>query len=98
VRDAVQEVMAAHVRRAIDEATTPAAVADLVVRAVERNAVLGVPARRLPRARDTRWERIAEKLDPEPPENMPGLPPRSQIMAEVMAAMEAMAAGGNAPA
>jgi hypothetical protein len=44
-----------------------------------------------------RWERIAEKLDPQPEENTPGMPPREQLMAETMAALEAMAAGGNAP-
>ena len=34
-----------------------------------------------------RFHRIGEGLDPEPPEYMPGMPPRSQIVAEVMEAL-----------
>jgi len=96
--DAVQEVTRGHVRRALDEGTTPAAVADFVLQTVERNGFWVFPHDDFLEMVVHRWERIAEKLDPQPPEQTPGMPPRSQIMAEVMAAMEAMAAGGNAPA
>ena len=34
-----------------------------------------------------RWDTIAERLDPEPPENLPGLPPRTQIVEEVLRAL-----------
>ncbi len=34
-----------------------------------------------------RWATIAERDDPLPPEDMPGMPPRSQILAEVAAAL-----------
>ena len=34
-----------------------------------------------------RWETILERADPEPPEHIPGMPPRSQIIAEVVAAL-----------
>ena len=34
-----------------------------------------------------RWDTIAERANPEPIEHMPGMPPRSQIVAEVMAAL-----------
>ena len=34
-----------------------------------------------------RFLRIGDGLNPEPPEETPGLPPRSQIMAETMEAM-----------
>ncbi len=34
-----------------------------------------------------RFHRIGEGLNPEPPERFPGLPPRSEMMAEVMEAM-----------
>ena len=40
-----------------------------------------------------RWATIAERADPQPPEDMPGMPPRSQILAEVAAAL-----GLDAPA
>ena len=40
-----------------------------------------------------RWRDIEENLDPTLPEQVPGLPPRSQLMAEVMAAMLAEQAG-----
>ncbi|MEX2267061.1 MAG: hypothetical protein WEA75_00095 [Acidimicrobiia bacterium] len=36
-----------------------------------------------------RWESIAEGVNPSPPEQIPGMPPRSQLVAEVLAAMEA---------
>jgi hypothetical protein len=34
-----------------------------------------------------RFHTIGEQLDPSQPEEFPGMPPRSQMMAEVMAAM-----------
>ena len=34
-----------------------------------------------------RWATIAERADPQPPEEVPGMPPRSQILAEVAAAL-----------
>ena len=34
-----------------------------------------------------RWETIGEQVDPEPAEHVPGMPPRSQMIAEVMAAL-----------
>ena len=34
-----------------------------------------------------RWHRIADQLDPEPPEQLPGMPPLSQLIDEVTAAM-----------
>jgi hypothetical protein len=34
-----------------------------------------------------RFHTVGEGLNPEPPEEFPGMPPRSQMMAEIMAAM-----------
>ena len=34
-----------------------------------------------------RWASIAERADPVPPEDVPGMPPRSQLLAEVAAAL-----------
>ena len=43
-----------------------------------------------------RFHRIGEGLNPEPPEDFPGLPPRSEMVAQVMEAMAAqMAADGG---
>jgi NAD(P)-dependent dehydrogenase (short-subunit alcohol dehydrogenase family) len=92
--DPVQEVSRTHVRRAIDEGTTPAAVADLVLSSVEANRFWVFPHDDFLELCVRRWERIAEKLDPDPPEHTPGMPPRSQIVAETMAAMERMMAAG----
>jgi NAD(P)-dependent dehydrogenase (short-subunit alcohol dehydrogenase family) len=84
------EIAMGHVRRAIDEATTPAAIADQVVHAVESGRFWVIPHDDFLDMAIRRWERISERLDPEPPEHTPGMPPRSQIQAEVLAAMEAM--------
>jgi hypothetical protein len=84
--------MFAHVRRAIDEGMTPAAVADLVLQRVEANKFWIFPHDDFLDLCIRRWERIGEKLDPEPSEQTPGMPPREQVMAEVAAAMAALAA------
>jgi hypothetical protein len=34
-----------------------------------------------------RFHTVGEGLNPEPPEEFPGMPPRSEMMAEIMAAM-----------
>jgi NAD(P)-dependent dehydrogenase (short-subunit alcohol dehydrogenase family) len=78
------EAGAAHVRRAIDEGTTPAAVADLVVDAVEASRFWVFPHQDFLALAIERWERIAQGLDPVPPEQVPGLPPRAQLIAEMM--------------
>jgi hypothetical protein len=73
----------AHVRRAIDESTTPAAVADQVLEAVEAGRFWVFPHQDFLALAVERWHRIAEGLDPAPPEHVPGLPPRSQMIAEI---------------
>jgi NAD(P)-dependent dehydrogenase (short-subunit alcohol dehydrogenase family) len=85
--DEISEVMRSHVRRAIDEATTPAAVADMVVDAVEDQRFWIFPHDDFLDLAVKRWERIAEQLDPEPAEQVPGMPPRSQMIAEVQKLM-----------
>ena len=91
-RDSIQEVLFNHVRRAIDEGMTPAAVADLVLQRVEAGKFWIFPHDDFLDLCIRRWERIGEKLDPEPSEETPGMPPREQVMAEVAAVMAAMAA------
>jgi NAD(P)-dependent dehydrogenase (short-subunit alcohol dehydrogenase family) len=81
--DPITEVMRVHGKRAIDEGMTPAAVADFVVDAVEHDRFWIFPHDDFLDLAVKRWERIAEKLDPEPPEQVPGMPPRSQLLAEL---------------
>jgi NAD(P)-dependent dehydrogenase (short-subunit alcohol dehydrogenase family) len=80
-----------HVRRAIDEGMPPAIVADLVVDAVREGRYWVFPHADFLDIAVERFHRIADSIDPQPVEQMPGMPPRSQIMAEVM---NAMLAGG----
>jgi len=84
-------VLIGHVRRAVDEGATPAAVADAVAEAVAADRFWVIPHQEFLDLAIDRWHSIAERLDPERAEDVPGLPPRSQIIAEVMAALESAA-------
>jgi len=90
VSDAIAEVSLAHVRRAIAEATPPAVVADLVLESIVADRYWVFPHPEFIELVVERFHRIAEGLDPLPPDETPGMPPRSQIMAEIMAAMAQM--------
>jgi len=92
-RDAASEVGRKYLNRALDEGMQPAAVADLVLNAVTTDRFWIFPQREFLELAIARWRDIEEGLDPTLPEQVPGLPPRSQIMAEVMAAMVADAEG-----
>jgi NAD(P)-dependent dehydrogenase (short-subunit alcohol dehydrogenase family) len=92
-RDAAMAVSEKYVRRAIDEGMPPRAVADLVVGAVRENRYWVFPHPEFVDMAMERFHRIGEGLDPQPPEETPGMPPRSQIVAEIMAAMAAPPAG-----
>lgn len=83
------QVSRAHVRRAIDEGMPPAVVADLVVDAIRAGRYWVFPHPDFLEIAVERFHRIAEAIDPQPVEQMPGMAPRSQIMAEVIAAMMA---------
>jgi NAD(P)-dependent dehydrogenase (short-subunit alcohol dehydrogenase family) len=87
VRDAGAEVSANYVRRAIDEGMQPGAVADLVLDAVRSSRFWVFPHAEWLEIAMARFHSIAEQLNPSPPEEFPGMPPRSQMLAEVMAAM-----------
>ena len=82
--DAVQ-IVTRHVERAIAEATTPAVVADLVADAVEADRFWVLPHDDFTSLAVERWERIAQRLDPEPAAAVPGLPSRDELMAELLA-------------
>ncbi|MFV0307960.1 MAG: SDR family NAD(P)-dependent oxidoreductase [Desertimonas sp.] len=85
--DAGAEVMRGHVRRALAEGAQPAAVADAVLDAIGEDRYWVIPHQSFLDIAIDRWGTIAERIDPVPVEQTPGMPPREQIVAEVMAAM-----------
>ncbi|MDH3755135.1 MAG: SDR family NAD(P)-dependent oxidoreductase [Acidimicrobiia bacterium] len=88
VTDAAQEIGVGYVRRAIDEGLQPGLVADLVVDAIRTDRYWVFPNPEFVEIAMDRFHAIGEGLDPNPPEDFPGMPPRSQMIAEVMAAMD----------
>ncbi len=90
-RTAAQEVSLGYLRRAIDEGMSPAVVADLVVDAVRNDRYWIVPHPEWMDIAMERFHSISEGANPSPPEEFPGMPPRSQMLAEVMEAMIAEA-------
>jgi NAD(P)-dependent dehydrogenase (short-subunit alcohol dehydrogenase family) len=77
------QVISPHMHRAIDEGMEPAAVADLVAAAItaDRFWVLTHPG--FTEIALRRWQGIAEGRDPQLDVEMPGMPPRAQIMDEI---------------
>lgn len=86
-RDAASEIGRNHVRRAIDEGMQPGAVADLVVDAIRSDRYWIFPHPEWVDVAMERFHRIGDGENPLQPEEFPGMPPRSQILAEVMKAM-----------
>jgi NAD(P)-dependent dehydrogenase (short-subunit alcohol dehydrogenase family) len=86
--DAAAEVVMKHVRRAVDEGMQPAAVADHVISAIRENRYWVFPNPEFLDNVVERFHRIAERLEPDPNSRpVPGMPPREQIVAEVIAAL-----------
>ena len=79
------EIVGAHIRRAIDEGVTPAAVADQVADAIESGRYWVFPHPEFVEMAAQRWSTIAEGQNPELQVDVPGLPPSEQIAAEVAA-------------
>jgi hypothetical protein len=76
-----------HTERAIAEGRTPASVADAVFDAISADRFWVIPHQDFLDIAVDRWHRIAERVDPEPPEQIPGMPPFSQLIEELTAAM-----------
>jgi NAD(P)-dependent dehydrogenase (short-subunit alcohol dehydrogenase family) len=95
--DPTRGVMERHVRRAIDEGVQPAFIADAVADAVEAGRFWVIPQTEFLDLAVGRWATIGERADPVPNEHVPGMPPRSQIVAEVMAALGLEAAPAPGP-
>lgn len=87
VVDAAGEVTRKHVGRAIAEGMQPAAVADAVLGAVRESRYWVFPNPEFVDIAMERFASIGEGLNPDPPEEVPGMPPRSQMVAEVMEAL-----------
>jgi NAD(P)-dependent dehydrogenase (short-subunit alcohol dehydrogenase family) len=85
--DAAGEVTRKHVGRALAEGMQPAAVADHVVDAVRAGRYWVFPNPDFVEIAMARFHTIGDGVDPQPVEQMPGMPPRSQIVAEVMEAL-----------
>ena len=86
-RDAGQEVTLGYLERAIDEGMQPGAVADLVLDAVRSDRFWIFPHPDWLEIAMERFHSVGEGVNPSPPEEFPGMPPRSQMIAEMMAAM-----------
>lgn len=78
-------VMNRYLTTALAEGLTPAATAEAVFDGVEADRFWVIPQDDFLQLAVDRWERTAERVDPVPPENVPGMPPRSQMLAETMA-------------
>ncbi|MCU1463076.1 MAG: hypothetical protein JWO37_3151 [Acidimicrobiales bacterium] len=77
------EVVSAHVRRAIDEGTPPAAVADRVADAIEANRFWVFPNPEFVELAVRRWHMIAEGLNPSTLQDVPGMPTPEALAAEL---------------
>ena len=89
--DPIAEISRNYVGRAIDEGTQPGVIADLVVDAITSDRFWVLPHPDFLEIAMKRFMSIGEGANPVAPEETPGLPPRSQLIAEVMAAMAAAA-------
>jgi NAD(P)-dependent dehydrogenase (short-subunit alcohol dehydrogenase family) len=85
--DPVAAVSRGYVERALAEGRTPASVADAVADAVVDDRFWVIPHQDFLEIAIERWATIAERANPVPPEHVPGMPPRSQLLAEVAAAL-----------
>ncbi len=85
--EVVFRVIEGHFRRAIAEGAQPAMIADAVADAVTAGRFWVIPQQDFLELAIRRWEAIGERADPVQFEQVPGMPPRSQIVAEVMAAL-----------
>ena len=81
------EIMRGHVARAIAEGMPPAQVADAVFDAIVTDQFWVIPGQEFLDLCIERWATIAERQNPSMATDTPGLPPRDQIVAEIMAAL-----------
>jgi NAD(P)-dependent dehydrogenase (short-subunit alcohol dehydrogenase family) len=82
-----------HYDRAIGEGTDPAVIADVVAEAIASDRFWILPHPEWVERAARRWHRIAEGLDPDPADQVPGFPPPTQITSEIRAALTAARTG-----
>jgi NAD(P)-dependent dehydrogenase (short-subunit alcohol dehydrogenase family) len=80
-------VLRPHFDRAIGEGTDPAAIADVVAEAIESGRFWILPHPEWVQRAARRWHRIAEGVDPDPADQVPGFPPFTQLASEIQAAL-----------
>ena len=83
------DVVRRHISRAIDEGTTPAAIADQVADAIMTRRYWILPRQEFVERLTQRWASIAEGRNPEIFRDVPGLPPGKDIAAEIAAVLNA---------
>ncbi len=83
-------VMRPHYERAIGAGTDPAAIADVVAEAVTSGRFWILPHPEWVDRAARRWHRIADGLDPDPADPIPGFPPITQVKGEIQAALTAV--------
>ena len=81
------EIVGHHVRRAIAEGATPAFIADAVADSVLANRFWVLPQQEFLDLVVRRWDTIAERANPAQDDQTPGMPPREQLLAELMAGL-----------
>jgi NAD(P)-dependent dehydrogenase (short-subunit alcohol dehydrogenase family) len=81
------EIVSKYVRRAIDEGTTPAAVADEVASAVTEGRFWVFPDPEFVELAIQRWHEIADRQNPALFRDTPGLPPVEEIVTEMLASL-----------
>lgn len=87
--DAAGQVVQGHIARVIAEGLPPAQVADAVFDAISTDTYWVLPMQEeFLEVCARRWATIPDRINPQPMD-APGLPPRDQIVAEVLAAIEA---------
>jgi NAD(P)-dependent dehydrogenase (short-subunit alcohol dehydrogenase family) len=87
------EVTMPHLRRAVDAGLDPAAVADLVFDAVAAGRFWVLTSPEFTPIAVRRWEGIARGDNPALDVELPGLPPRAQLLAEVQQLLAGPGAG-----
>ena len=73
-----------HFRRAVAEGLTPAEVADQVADAIAEDRFWVLPSPEWVDQAADRWDAIRAGANPQRPEQMPGLPPTSQLFEEIV--------------
>ena len=84
-RAATTGVIEPHLRRAIAEGLTPAEVADHVAAAIAEDRFWVLPSPGWIDLAADRWDSIRAGANPRHPEQIPGLPPTSQLFEEIIA-------------